>query len=249
MGMTPDQIEAATVALRGISGLLEGKHLPGQHNQQDHGRRGPSFDTFAGMAKKLSKLARSNEYMEGPDLALQAMAKLSGHDAKPKIVSREQMDALKKNGSTMWYRGMPNKAHAKQLRSGKYWAGKGYSGNGTYATTVLSTARSYAHFGSLVRMTTAPGANVIPYSELRRQQKSWRSNWGKRHLKAHKAKDSAALDALNDEYATFVDLGRFAEAKGIDGFTRSGDVYSESGKILVMLNRGALIVEATDVDR
>jgi hypothetical protein len=68
------------------------------------------------------------------DFRLSKIAELQGFDAKPKLVSDKALESYaKENNMPIMYRGVSDPKYVEAFKSETYWAGKGITGNGTYA--------------------------------------------------------------------------------------------------------------------
>lgn len=91
---------------------------------------------------------------ENGDFQLELIADKQGFSGKPKIVTAQEMDELKKQGWTIAYRGVEDfdddgidvkgEDLAEQFRTGAYFAGHGTSGNGIYFAKDEMVANTYA---------------------------------------------------------------------------------------------------------
>ena len=105
---------------------------------------------------------------ENGDFQLELIADKQGFSGKPKIVTAQEMDELKKQGWTIAYRGVQDfdddgidvkgEDLAEQFRTGAYFAGHGTSGNGIYFAKDEMVAETYA--GN----TTTKTLGAITYS-------------------------------------------------------------------------------------
>jgi hypothetical protein len=157
---------------------------------------------------------------------------------------RAKMDELKKQGWTMYYRGVRGKKYTEQFRTGPLCSGSGYFGNGTYAQKVMKpgpegeeaakrVARAYGP--DVVRIALPPTARVIPVAQLRQELSAYQQALRNEH--ASGAITKAAFDTLE---ALTRDLGRFAALHNYDAIEATADGY------FVLLNRTILAVEDKD---
>lgn len=241
----------------------EQRHMPGKHDQSTHGHGkgnySPGKDLLAGgnaesVAKDID--AEASQHITGTqtstfgaqthigphgDEQLAAIAKRQGFDAKPDVVSKQDMDQLVTSGKhTEVFRGVQDgggksaKAIQEQYRSGDYHAGLGVKGNGTYTTRSREQALDLADGKKqgLLRLGLRPQAKVVDYRDLQAEHKAFYDRL---------PQGSAAK-------RVFSDPGVYAAARGYDAI-RVVHV-SKSGRLLdtpdyfVVLNRSSVIAEA-----
>ena len=164
------------------------------------------------------------------DAYVAAIAHDQGFDAKPEVVSKEQLDQHVREGEVEMFRGVGGSAergarYADQFKTGDYFAGKGVSGSGTYVAVGVNAQQSAGWYGAVtMRMTLRSDAHVVDSGELQSEM-SW-------YVAGMQAVGQGKLAKV----AT-VEPGRFAAWKGYDaiklGFT---DQY-------IILNRGAVRVQ------
>lgn len=174
----------------------------------------------------------SSVLMQVDDPALSSIYEAQGYHAKPRVVSRNEMDQLVRSGWTEAWRGIADFDTeyagdlAERFRTGeRHFAGEGVHGNGTYTTDTRSTAETYAgeDRAGLLRIAIPPSARLINRSEA----------GDLRHEYIQNRKDPAMRFVFND-------LGRFLAAAGYDGMVvnrRDGQTYH------VLFNRGILAVQ------
>jgi HK97 family phage portal protein len=188
------------------------------------------------------------------DHVLKEISKAQGFDGKPRVVSKEQMDALvKEKGVVEMYRGLSGEradAYAKQFIYGDFFCGRGAHGSGTYAAGVgvaakgdpksaWTLASTYAERdGTVLRMALRPGARVIDERSLAAKMHAALDELGER-----------AASMPRDEYlrarSLIEDPGRFAAASGYDAIVvgSMGPESMDTVTTWVVLNRTALTVQ------
>lgn len=179
----------------------ESRHLPGKHNQKDHGRNsGGSIvkgkdqtEWAAGLTRDgyaNNDLTASTDFSDPRDRALIGIAKQQGFDGKP---TKGSIEDTVKNGGVEIHRGVvPHKGTGKSgedlindFKDGPYEPGTGIYGNGFYFSSSARVADHYAK-GSPVRKNSKPtpggksfkaalkpDAKVISDEELRTEMKAW----------------------------------------------------------------------------
>lgn len=143
------------------------KHLAGRHNQRRHGWRfgggipsGLEGEELAEYTRRreskkpvdmadrpfsetqaFKKFGRGSGAIDpfGEDMYLAALARERGFIKVPSLVS----DIDESSNIVVW-RGVSEAKYAEQFRTGDYFAGQGIYGNGTYTTTSVERAKSYA---------------------------------------------------------------------------------------------------------
>lgn len=151
-----------------------------------------------------------------------------GFDGKPLVVSPREFDRMVKqeNALVLW-RGVANSAQTAQFRTGEYFAGKGFAGNGTYTATDLIDATAYSGRNGLIRMALRPGARVISS----RDAKNLLS-------KANNGKFEP------DKQFNMRDVGEYAASLGYDVIQRSNRGTWDDH--VIILNRTAVFVDSED---
>jgi len=222
--------------------------------------------------QRVTDRARAEDYSHA-DHSLAHIYEQQGFHARPTVVEQEEFDRMAQAGEIVpLYRGLidsgpeagsvPAAELAERFRTGdQHYAGYGVFGNGTYVTPQHYTAQySYTsqHLGgSVLRMALRPGARIVDIDELRRQYKA-DTQWGfydrlsDQVLDGEITRDEA--DALRQDYersrsvqweSLIEDLGRYAAAKGYDAVGASYDALAEEYREIVILNRGAVIADAS----
>jgi hypothetical protein len=193
------------------------------------------------------------------DNALEIIAQYQGFTGKPKTVEtiKELQEFAKKNDSFIGYRGISNYSTVqhdyeadytdaditysaeqalKDFREGDYHAGWGSFGNGTYATTNLEEAVSYANVvekenGKLGNGKTM--AFAIPYSAKKPTTEVVKETMKELHY-------GGSRNHKND-------IGRALAAKGYQYYEASAVQSNKSG-IYVILDRSMLTVAVQAVE-
>lgn len=163
------------------------------------------------------------------DRALAEIFKAQGFDGLPRTGTAADLNRAEAKGGTRIWRGTAGPdagRHAAQLASGPYRAGFGIYGNGTYFSTASREAEDYALGGEggghVTEAVMPASARMGDYDALFDQM------WDEVH----------APGADPDAARLFDDIGRYAAAKGYDGYT----VASAKPPQVVVLNRSALIL-------
>ena len=164
-----------------------------------------------------------------------------GYDALPKVVSKEEFKKLSE-GKVVLYRGVAEidgfKAAdmVKQFKYGKFFAGKGWYGNGTYADPNIEEAEYYAFDtgdgnGKIMKMILKDNAKVVSYMDILTE---YDKTGIKRNILLKKESE------IKDYEKVLGDVANYASIKGYDAIALSGfhdkDHY-------VILNRGKVIIE------
>lgn len=162
-----------------------------------------------------------------------ALADEQGFAGPPKVVSRQEMDALVAAGNAEMFRGIGGQdaaAHAESYRTGEpFYTTNAAYGQGMYFTPDRAYAESYARDGEVLRVALDRNARVISYEEA--------------HAGAKADFDTALAayrpgDSVND-LMVYHDPGNWAMAKGYDAISAT----SSFGDEIVVLNRTATYVE------
>jgi hypothetical protein len=210
----------------------------------------PSFDEVMGQADDIfDRVAAQaqDEITAGRELdlgdrILHELYKTMGYDELP-LVADEDTFGLLAQGQTVWFRGLRDKLASgnrprvsaeellEALRSGRYYAGYGVFGNGTYTSNLPGTAVQYGggELGNVVRILLSPSAKVIEQKELFDLYADF-------------------IDTMPSDNAKRLasDLGRFAAALGYDAIRVEGGGLGGSEDYMVILNRGAMVIAGTN---
>jgi hypothetical protein len=175
------------------------------------------------------------------DPILEDIVKKQGFDGKAELVDQERFDAIVAEGGTVTHRGVSgyyehygpdaefiegNSAITNRFAEGPYFGGLGGYGSGTYTTSDLSIAQSYAEKdlgGGVITMVIKPGAKIATPQQ-----------WQAARLAARDGK-GGFMGADNE--------GRILAAQGFDGFRiNSKDSDHFSNAFTIVLNREAVAV-------
>lgn len=207
--------------------------------------------------KEIKKRDEKNKTGYYPDYTLEIIADKQGFSDLPKVVSSEEMTRLEKEGWTIAYRGIasitittPNKTTnlnaedlAEEFRTGKYFAGHGVHGNGTYFSTDLETAEYFAQSaggkkGAVIKVAIPPDA-LMERSEFVGE--------------IIKHRDSSLKNSR--EFRGDDDIGRVLAARGVRGAKLnvrvSGSFSAVVGEaiesnVIVIWDRSMLAVEESE---
>lgn len=198
-------------------------------------------------------LAEPNRY-EG-DSAMHTLAHLQGFDARPRVVSKQGLDALiSQRGTPELWRGVRasgGKSAAEiheQMRTGEAYFGGGTHGSGYYVTPSRALAEQYSDGtpGSVARLTIDDEAEVEEYSKLDEEVDKYLDEltecWNPPG-DGEEEKGAGGEECSQQESVVFlthsfvlVDPGRYAAMRGVD-------VAREKSRFYVVMNRSAMIVE------
>jgi hypothetical protein len=197
------------------------------------------FDRVAAQAQ--SEITAGRELDLG-DRILHELYKTMGYDDLPMVADEDVFQKLAE-GQTIWMRGLRDKLASANsprvsaaelldaLRSGRYYAGYGVFGNGTYTTNVAGTAVQYGggEIGNVVRILLSPAARVIEQKQLFDLYSDF-------------------IDTQPSDNAKRIasDLGRFAAALGYDAIRVDGAGLGANEDYLVILNRGATVIAGSN---
>lgn len=157
-----------------------------------------------------------------------------GYDALPRVVSAEEFDALRGNKDVL-YRGVTSTADASakemvdEFKHGKFYAGRGIYGYGTYTDTDKRVAEYYASYGKgeIMEMILADDARTVDYKKIFTEYEKT----GIPRIIGNKPE--AYQDVLDN-------VGSYAAIKGYDAILLNG---FQNKQHVVILNRGKVIVK------
>ena len=162
------------------------------------------------------------------DSTLHKILHAKGYDRLPKVVSKEEIDGLVKQGYTPIFRGMKYlgddvPSGAEQYKRGEMFVGRGAFGHGVYFATNNRMASKYSvdkdgKVGSLLFGVLDKSAKIISAEDAKRLSEELRN-------KAQTSEHKAILS----------DVGKVAALYGYDAIKATED-------ILVVLNRGKTII-------
>lgn len=186
-----------------------------------HGRR-LTDDELYDLQDDRAKIEKKYAHLDG-DSMLMAIADKQGFDAKPKLVSKAEMDRLVADGHTELLRGETDEKYAETFKAGEYRAGNGLYGSGIYTALAdrdmaLETVSGFAgEHGRVTRMVLKKDARIVDFE------------------------DNVDRAASATKFRDIVgDYGRYAAARGYDAVN--------IGPYLIVLNRGAVIVQRDSID-
>lgn len=241
----------------------EAFHLPGRHEQKNHGRRGGKTGTGKSMTKSLASILDSDavtKLLDDPDSfdysskksedrILAEIIKQRGFDAKPTLV-----DSLPA-GSIPMGRAVTERQFAEQFLTGDNFAGKGQFGNGTYflqSSDPGNLDKTLPLYGDhQIRAALKPGTRTVTRAELEAEMKALideaEQNEKDVYGKAIEYIQRGDMDGFQRDYGRaqrrtqlLRDPGRVAALLGYDAiFVTPGQGDTE----VVVLNRGALQAE------
>lgn len=158
-----------------------------------------------------------------------AVQKMNGLDGAPTVVSKADFDALP--GKKL-YRGVSSEEQAERFNTGPNWVGEGGSGSGIYTSTNRFRGESFkrAEGGALMEMKLSPEANIADGTSLEVERRA----------------DLERATAEGNTVGTFLadgDMGKYAAARGFDGYTVPPiDPYGDDEEYVVLTNRAAVSV-------
>lgn len=172
-----------------------------------------------------------------------------GYDTLPQVVSDEEFKRLSK-GKEILYRGIHNDEDLKatdlikEFKEGKFYAGKGIFGHGTYVDPDLMEAAYYAldegdGNGEIMEMVLSDDTKIISYLDILNQYDKIGIY---REILTKRAKNKKAEIEL---YKIILgDVARYASIKGYDVISLDGFANK---KHKVILNRGKVIVNRKNI--
>ncbi len=106
----------------------------------------------------------SGNESNGKDTVLEDINREMGYDAKPKVISEEEMSTYIRDGGIELLRGVTEESHVEDYKRGEFWAGLGMYGNGTY--TALPNLKVMGDYGYRTALNFADGqpGNVMRMS-------------------------------------------------------------------------------------
>lgn len=238
------------------------KHLSGQHDQANHGRKGPIKAGFANWNASIPKLL--DAAYGGVDeetgaitfgqisptrgnLTQAVVIEAAGFNGKPKILSEKEFDAIE--GERL-YRGVKSVEQVTDFKENiVQYAGEGYIANGTYTSNKQVTAYAYAGKGDesntdrlprIMEMKMLPTANVLDFksmTDVREYAKKLSSDFITQYKEsgANPQQVRYAESAFTNRYST-ADWTNLAIMTGVDAVRFPAGIEGES--YTVILNRG-----------
>lgn len=191
-------------------------------------------------AKELEKNPDLLRYDNGEKYSDYLNKKLR-YDTLPKVVSKEEFEKLSK-GKTILYRGVAEidgfKAvdMVKQFKYGRFFAGRGAYGHGTYADPNIEEAEYYAYDtadgnGKIMKMILKDNTKVVSYMDILTE---YDKTGIKRNILLKKESE------IKDYEKVLGDVANYASIKGYDAIALEGFHGKEH---YVILNRGKVIIE------
>ncbi len=198
----------------------------------------------------------------GQDKFMAKVNKETGFDAKPTVVSKEELDAHIAAGGHEMFRGVgrdfgdPNHTkHAQyvdQFKGGDFFAGLGGYGNGTYAAVQKKDdphragyrmARQYAgdNDNGMMRMSVKKDAKTIAYTDV---ADAIKKDQARLDAEYKTAKPKRQLE-IKKEAFLLSDHGRWAQLHGYDMLTLG--TPEDASMVTVILNRGVVMVQKEPV--
>lgn len=204
----------------------------------------PAAQKFLNDEKKKLSAAGVSSYSQRPgNQELYVVQELRGFNAKPKQVSKMEMDALLKQGGHIeMLRGLSDAAGktskelADDFRNGQHYPGHGIFGSGTYADSNKgygNVATSGQYGNAVIRMALPKTAKIIKASELEKavpnapdKFKAYQNNGGKESRECWMGVQAAlaGYDAIHAD-------------KAKSSHKNYGDDF------YIILNRGVLVVQ------
>jgi hypothetical protein len=207
------------------------------------------------------------QHNRGFDHVLAQIAQRQGFDAKPQVVTSDELDKAVADGWIETWRGVSDAdddAHtaakiSERLRTGDYEPGMGVYGNGIYVSQERQTAKVFTELraregriGEISRIAIRPDAKVADYDDLLPEYEAYlRALPDGGELPAF----SALAENPDPELArslVMADIGRWAAARGIDAI-KVGTNHGDGAELMqdddfrkpqyVVLNRGILMIQ------
>ena len=190
--------------------------------------------------KTVSQIDELPRRDDGGDVFLQAINDVRLNNRLPHAVTHDEIDHLvADDGYREVWRGVngtsrtPASEYVDQFLTGDHYPGLGVHGNGTYTSTIRSTAESYGE--GLIRIAIPPDARIIDVNDLADLREQAKSEW----LAVRGSYDSNTQRLIDN---ILWEPGRFAAAAGYDGFTVAQTVTNPDELYVIVLNRAMLFV-------
>lgn len=174
--------------------------------------------------------------------------KESGRAGRPKVVTEQEMEDLKKKGWMISYRGLKQASHTDAFKHGDFFAGSGLFGNGIYVQKeggflgiggksrqkAIDHIRGYGEH--VMRIAIPPDAKVVSLSKVEAEQKKYRQELCDQRMagKLSQKEYEAHMDIA-------ADVGRFAALRNYDA------VYCTIGGYYNVINRSILAVQDKNI--
>ncbi len=189
-----------------------------------------SIDAWRDSLDEITEATGDPTFKDAGNWITAAIQSLNGLDGNPSVVAdREEFDALP--GKKL-FRGVAAEADSERFMAGPNWVGAGGSGSGIYTSTNKFRGETFkrADGGALMEMKLSEGANIVDGDALDQERK--------RDLEKAIAEDDAVGQFLAEG-----DLGRYASARGLDGYSLTpNDQYDDDEEFVVLTNRNAVSV-------
>jgi hypothetical protein len=220
------------------------KELKKQYNEAQKAEEAPAasdgrkteISDWKDSLDEVTSAVQDPELKDSGNFNTAGIQKLNGLDGNPTVVSdREAFDALP--GKKL-FRGVGSEADAEKFMTGPNWVGAGGSGSGIYTSTNKFRGETFkrADGGALMEMKLSEGANIVDGDTLEAERK--------RDLEAAIASDDTVGQYLADG-----DLGKYAAARGLDGYSlKPNDPYEDGEEFVVLTNRAAVSVLGKPVE-
>jgi hypothetical protein len=170
---------------------------------------------------------------------LAVIMEAQGFHSKPKVVDKDGMDEIIRDGGIEVYRGVRGGSlqgtvdMVQSYATGDHFVGQGIYGNGTYTAEDYSFAKGYAnqYANGVMRIALHKDAKVIDYPAAKAATDA---------LSRSKAKKTVA-----DRAVVADNVGRWAALNGYDAIRVNvqAENYGGVGHFFVILNRGAVAVQ------
>jgi hypothetical protein len=223
------------------------KHLPGQHDQASHGRRGvikPGIENWNPHVGNLLEAAKEIDPRRGSGEAV-VFTEAAGFNGKPRVLSQEEFDALE--GETI-YRGVGADSELQDYRDSLVQYGsRGTYGNGAYFSNDVRTAQYYAAdsgYKSVMQAKLLPTANVVSFENLE-DFKTWRTGLEEEWFASFSQGDRTPVELNVARWHLTGSFTPIAMMKGVDAFRFPKKQVFETDRIefyTVVLNRGQVAI-------
>ncbi len=227
-----------TSALNDLEASPEKPLLNGEEGYVPIDGRGlkTSIDAWKDSLDEITEATGDPAFKDAGNWITAAIQSLNGLDGNPSVAAdREEFDALP--GKKL-FRGVAAEADSERFMAGPNWVGAGGSGSGIYTSTNKFRGETFkrADGGALMEMKLSEGANIVDGDALEQERK--------RDLEKAIAEDDAVGQFLAEG-----DLGRYASARGLDGYSLTpNDQYDDDEEFIVLTNRGAVSVLGNPVE-
>ena len=216
--------------------LAEIVDTPDEITPLTEGDRKTSIAEWEGSLEAVTDEVYKDEYSNAGNRITAAIQHLNGMDGAPTVVnSREEFDSLP--GRSL-FRGVSSQEQADQFTSGPNWVGDGGSGSGIYTSTNRARGQSFqrADGGALIEMKLPENAEIVDGETLERE----------RQADLARATEEGSIVG---QFLAEGDLGRYASARGLDGYTlKPIDPYDDDEEFIVLTDRGSVAVLSQPAD-